>query len=52
MKSFQDQVAIVTGAGQGIGLEICRQLVRGGAKAVLNDIDRRVNSQSGRQYYC
>ena len=39
MKSFQDQVAIVTGAGQGIGLEICRQLVRGGAKVVLNDID-------------
>ncbi|HZI25691.1 MAG TPA: SDR family oxidoreductase [Chryseolinea sp.] len=39
MKSFQDQVAIVTGAGQGIGLEICKQLVAGGAKVVLNDID-------------
>ena len=39
MKSFQDQVAIVTGAGQGIGLEICKQLVGGGAKVVLNDID-------------
>jgi glucose 1-dehydrogenase len=39
MKSFQDQVAIVTGAGQGIGLEICKQLVGSGAKVVLNDID-------------
>lgn len=39
MNVFQDQVAVVTGAGQGIGLEICRQLVRGGAKVVLNDMD-------------
>src|SRR5690554_4030504 len=36
---FKDKVAIVTGAGQGIGLEICRQLVAGGAKVVLNDLD-------------
>jgi NAD(P)-dependent dehydrogenase (short-subunit alcohol dehydrogenase family) len=37
--TFKDQVAIVTGAGQGIGYEICRQLVQEGAIVLLNDID-------------
>lgn len=36
---FKDKVAIVTGAGQGIGLEMCRQLAQNGAKVILNDID-------------
>lgn len=36
---FKDKVAIVTGAGQGIGLEICKQLAQNGARVLLNDVD-------------
>ncbi|MBC6490097.1 SDR family NAD(P)-dependent oxidoreductase [Flavihumibacter stibioxidans] len=37
--TFKDKVAIVTGAGQGIGYEICRALAEEGAAVVLNDLD-------------
>ena len=36
---FKNKTAIVTGAGQGIGFEICRSLAREGAHVILNDID-------------
>lgn len=37
--SFKNKTAIVTGAGQGIGFEICRQLLAEGVRVVLNDVD-------------
>jgi glucose 1-dehydrogenase len=36
---FTTKVAIITGAGQGIGFEIARQLAREGAHVFLNDVD-------------
>lgn len=39
---FKDQVAIVTGAGQGIGFEIAKQLCMNGASVILNDIDTKL----------
>jgi glucose 1-dehydrogenase len=37
--SKNNKVAIVTGAGQGIGFEVCRDLAKEGTKVFLNDID-------------
>lgn len=37
--TFDGQVAVITGAGQGIGFEIARQLCEQGARTILNDID-------------
>lgn len=36
---FENKVAIVTGAGEGIGYEITRQLCINGANVILNDIE-------------
>lgn len=38
-KPFDGRVAVVTGAGEGIGYEIARQLALRGGAVVLNDID-------------
>jgi NAD(P)-dependent dehydrogenase (short-subunit alcohol dehydrogenase family) len=41
-KKFTGQVAIITGAGQGIGFEIARQMALNGAVIVINDIDKNL----------
>lgn len=45
---FSNKVAIITGAGQGIGFEIGRYLASAGAKVVLNDIDPILTEQAVR----
>jgi 3-oxoacyl-[acyl-carrier protein] reductase len=45
-KKFHDHVAIVTGAGQGIGFEISRQLALQGAAVILNDIDEKLTASA------
>jgi 3-oxoacyl-[acyl-carrier protein] reductase len=37
--TLKGKVAIVTGAGQGIGFEICKKLAKEEAKVILNDLD-------------
>ncbi|HTF17214.1 MAG TPA: SDR family oxidoreductase, partial [Chryseolinea sp.] len=43
---FHNQVAIVTGAGQGIGLAICQSLASQGAAVVLNDVEQSLAEEA------
>lgn len=46
---LKDRVAIVTGAGQGIGFAICQQLAVNGAKVILNDIEEGLAEEAARK---
>jgi NAD(P)-dependent dehydrogenase (short-subunit alcohol dehydrogenase family) len=43
---FTNQVAIITGAGQGIGFEIARQMAMSGAAVLLNDINEQLANRA------
>ncbi|MCD2421270.1 SDR family oxidoreductase [Niabella pedocola] len=43
---FNHKTAIVTGAGQGIGFELCHRLVAAGAAVVLNDVDAALGQKA------
>jgi glucose 1-dehydrogenase len=44
--NFKNHVAIITGAGQGIGFEIARMLAQQGASVVLNDVDESLSQKA------
>ncbi len=48
-KPFNNKVAIVTGAGQGIGFEICRQLATQGAQVILNDLEQSLANEAAKK---
>jgi NAD(P)-dependent dehydrogenase (short-subunit alcohol dehydrogenase family) len=40
------KVAIITGAGQGIGLEIARKLLENGSHVILNDLEKKLTEEA------
>lgn len=46
---LKDQVAVITGAGSGIGLEIARTFAREGARVAVTDLDPGAASQAAAQ---
>jgi len=49
MKALEGKVAVVTGAGQGIGAAVAIELARQGAKIVINDIGAKLDGTKDSQ---
>jgi NAD(P)-dependent dehydrogenase (short-subunit alcohol dehydrogenase family) len=47
--NFKNKVAIVTGAGQGIGYEICNNLANEGSHVILNDLDQMLADSAAKR---
>jgi NAD(P)-dependent dehydrogenase (short-subunit alcohol dehydrogenase family) len=39
---FKGRTAIVTGGGQGFGLDVAKRFLEGGAKVIIWDIDQKL----------
>jgi len=48
-RTLHNQVAIVTGAGSGIGFEIARQLLSNGVRVIINDLDEQLIKDAARR---
>ena len=50
--NFNDRVAIVTGAGGGLGKQHALELARRGAKVVVNDLGGAMDGSGGASECC
>ncbi len=49
MKEFNNKVAVITGAGSGIGLALAERCAKEGMKVVLADKDKKFLSRAQRK---